>query len=83
MDAGSPAVRSWAGMTDLMPLVLVAAPPTITGGLALLLGWLNKRKLAQVETKVDGRLTELLELTRKSSRAEGVKDQKEKGRKPK
>jgi hypothetical protein len=57
--------------------LLVSIPPTIAALGALLLGWLNSRKLAKVETKVDGRLTELLELTRKSSHAEGVRDGKQ------
>jgi len=60
-----------------MPLLIVSVPPTIValGGLAI--GWLNRRQLGQVETKVDGRLSELLELTRKASHAEGVKDEKD------
>ena len=34
-------------------------------------------KVAEIEVKVDGRLTELLELTRVSSKAEGVVEGKE------
>jgi len=65
-------------MTDRMALLIASAPPTIAALGSLALGYLNSRKLRNVETKVDGRLEELLALTRKSSHAEGVKDQKEK-----
>ena len=64
-------------MNNWMPIFVAAIPPTIAAMGALLLGWFNSRKLSKVETKVDGRLTELLELTRKSSTAEGVKQEKE------
>jgi len=35
----------------------------------------NRAKLGAVSEQVDGRLTELLALTRKASHAEGVKDE--------
>jgi hypothetical protein len=66
-------------MTDVVIVALIAAvPATIVGTGGLILGFMNRRKLGDVEQKVDGRLTELLELTRKSSHAEGVKEQTEK-----
>ena len=52
--------------------------PTIAALGALVLGFVNRTKLEKVSTQVDGRLSELLELTRKSSHAEGVKDEKDK-----
>jgi len=65
-------------MTDAVTVALIAAiPATIVAAGGLMLGFMNRRKLGDVEQKVDGRLTELLELTRKSSHAEGVKEQKE------
>ena len=94
MDAGSPAVRSWLKMTDWMPLAIVSAPPTIMATGAAVLGLINRYKLDTVGKNVDGNLKAvnaelaetkeaLLTLTRKSSHAEGVKDEKKAGRKPK
>ena len=57
-------------MTDVVQVALIAAAPGI---LAAVLGFLNRSKLGAVSQQVDGRLTELLELTRKSSHAEGEK----------
>ena len=65
-------------MTDIVEVALiVSVGPTIAALGAVLLGWINRSKLDHVEEKVDGRLTELLELTRKSSHAEGMKDEGE------
>ena len=65
-------------MTEPVQIALiVGAAPTILALSSAILGWVNRNKLQQVSAQVDGRLTELLELTRKSSHAEGVKDQKE------
>jgi hypothetical protein len=61
-------------MTDAIIVAIIAGVP---GTLAALLGVFNRAKLGQVSAQVDGRLTELLELTRKSSHAEGVLDQKD------
>jgi hypothetical protein len=58
--------------------LIVSIAPTIAALGAVFLGWMNRTKLEDVSMKVDGRLTELLELTRKSSHAEGVADQKDK-----
>jgi hypothetical protein len=66
-------------MTDIVKVALIGgvcgAIPSIG---AVILGVLNRAKLGDVETKVDGRLTQLLELTRASSHAEGEKAEKEK-----
>jgi len=63
-------------MTDAVKIALIATtPPTIVALSAAVLGWLNRTKLTDVGERVDGRLTELLELTRKSSKAEGVKQE--------
>jgi len=65
-------------MSDAVTVALIAAtPPTIMALWAVVLGWLNRTKLTDVGEKVDGRLTELLELTRVSSHASGVKEEKE------
>jgi hypothetical protein len=65
-------------MTDAVEVAIIAAiPPTIVALWAVVLGWLNRKKLRDVGQSVDGRLTELLELTRTSSKAEGVLEQKE------
>jgi hypothetical protein len=66
-------------MTDAVKEALIAAtPPTLVAIGAVILGWMNKTKLGNVEQKVDGRLTELLELTRKASHAEGEKAEHDK-----
>jgi hypothetical protein len=67
-------------VTDIVKVALITgvcgAIPSIG---AVVLGLINRLKLGAVETKVDGRLTQLLELTKKSSHAEGVRDEKEQG----
>lgn len=50
-------------------MVLAAIAAVITAGTPGFLAWLQARK---THTAVNSRLTELLELTRKSSKAEGV-----------
>jgi hypothetical protein len=61
-------------MSDLVKVALiVAVAPTIAAVGSFFLGWINRSKLTVVEQKLDGRLTELLELTRKASHAEGEK----------
>ncbi len=65
-------------MTDAVEVALiVSVAPTLVALGAVWLGWLNRTKLTDVGHSVDGRLTELLELTRKSSHAEGVRDGKQ------
>ncbi len=65
-------------MTDAVQISLISVIGTVL--IAVITNFGNKllRKSDEMATKVDGRLTELLELTRKSSHAEGVKDEKEK-----
>jgi len=41
---------------ELEALLIASAPPTITAAGALLLGWMNSRKLSKVQTNVDGNL---------------------------
>ena len=66
-------------MTPIVEVALISAiPPTLVALGAVFLGWMNRTKLEDVGQKVDGRLTELLDLTRKASYHEGVADQKEK-----
>ena len=57
--------------------VIAAVPPTLTAIVAVVLGFVNHNKLHDVGLRVDGRLTELLDLTRQSSHAEGVKEEGE------
>jgi len=59
-------------MTDTVTIALIAAVP---GTLAAILGLLNRSKLGAVSVQMDGRMSELLALTRKSSHAQGVKDE--------
>ena len=59
-------------MTDTVLVALIAAIP---GSLAAAFGFLNRSKIEQLEVKVDGRLTQLLAVTEKSSHAEGVKQE--------
>jgi predicted outer membrane lipoprotein len=61
-------------VTEGVQIALIAAIPA---SLAAIVGVINALKLGKVEQKVDGRLTELLELTRESSKALGAKEQKE------
>ena len=62
-------------MSDVVLVAIVAAIPST---LAAILGFMNRQKIDEVQVAVDGRLTELLELTAKSSRAEGKKDANDK-----
>lgn len=52
--------------------LIVAAPPFLAALAGLITSLRNKAKLDRVSLDVDGRLTELLELTRKASDAEGA-----------
>ena len=60
--------------SDIVKVALIAAVPAT---IAAILGAFNRTKLNDVGERVDGRLTELLEITRKSSLAQGVKEEKE------
>jgi hypothetical protein len=67
--------------------------PSFFGLLIVIIGYLNNRvskknhaairevqeSNQEIKIAIDGRLTELLELTRKASKAEGVKEEKENG----
>lgn len=73
-------------MDPLVEVALISSvPPTLAALVAVWLGIQSnhsqktaKIKLNEVSIQLDGRLTELLELTRKASHAEGVKAQKKK-----
>jgi hypothetical protein len=75
MQAVWTSVLGTNAMTDIVIVALIAAIP---GTVAAIISGINKVKLDKVEIRVDGRLTQLLELTKQSSHAEGVKDEKEK-----
>lgn len=58
--------------------IVIVAIVTAIGSLAnIVASRVNHAKIGQLESKVNGRLTELLNLTRTSSRAEGVKQEKD------
>lgn len=72
-------------MSDLVLVAIITSVPTSIFGVV---GIMDRRELKReqkqlkgdlnlVSIKVDGRLSELLEITRKSSRAEGVKQEKD------
>jgi len=73
-------------MDPLVEVALISSvPPTLAALVAAWLGYRNNKsqkaakiKLNEVSIQLDGRLTELLDLTRTSSHAEGMKDQKRK-----
>jgi hypothetical protein len=61
-------------------------PSTITAGGSIILGFLNRRdikqgaqKLQDIHLEINSRMTQLLELTRESSHAKGMKDQLDNG----
>jgi hypothetical protein len=58
-------------MTDIVKVAIITAVP---GTIAAVMGVFNRAKLGDVGRRVDGRLSELLEETRKASKAEGVKE---------
>jgi uncharacterized protein (DUF3084 family) len=65
-------------------LLIATLPPTIASVGALALGFLNRRelrlsaqKLQDIHLEINSRMTQLLELTRTSSHAEGVRDGKQ------
>ena len=66
------------GVSDAVIVALIAAVPSTLFGI---IGLRERRSLKKdinlVSVQVDGRLTEFLELTKKASHAEGVKDEKE------
>lgn len=58
-------------MSDVVLVALIAAVPST---LAAVVSLLNHQKIANLEIRVNGRLTELLALTATSSHAEGKLD---------
>jgi hypothetical protein len=58
-------------------MVKVALITAIPSSIAAIVSLFNRAKLGAVSEQVDGRLTELLVLTRKSSHAEGVLQEKD------
>lgn len=71
-------------MSDPVEIALITASGFVLSsalsGIVILLVKRLDRKVAEVETKVDGRLSELLNLTRKSSHAEGVREGEKNGK---
>lgn len=62
-------------MTDTVKIAVISAVGTITSGIFSTIVIVLMKRL---EVKVDGRLTDLLNLTKKASHAEGVKEQQDK-----
>jgi hypothetical protein len=62
--------------------VIAAIPPTILALAALRASKDNGKKVQELHVLVNSRLTQLLELTAKSSRAEGAADQANRERRP-
>lgn len=59
-------------------LALATATVTLmTAFIGVVNSFRNKKTLQQLTVSVDGRLTELLELTSKASHAEGMKEEKD------
>jgi hypothetical protein len=57
--------------------IAVALITSIPATFAAVVSLMNHDKISKLEVSVDGRLTNLLELTAKSSRAEGAKQEKD------
>lgn len=79
-------------MSDAVKVALITQLPAIISAFgvmgAVILGFINRGRLGTVETKVDGKMEAmtskveglqnlLLDLTAKSSHAEGMKDEKD------
>lgn len=58
--------------------LIVAIPPTLAGIAAVIVSLRAKAKTEEIHLLVNSKITELLELTAKASRAEGVKSEKDK-----
>jgi phage baseplate assembly protein W len=68
-------------MTDQVAIALIAAVPvTIAATASAMIGWNNRTRIAKVETRLDGRLTELLQSVRVSSKAQGAQEEKERAK---
>jgi hypothetical protein len=79
-------------MTDAVAIAIasaisgsIAAVPGIIAAIrshdAVRLARENNGKIDTISVEVDGKMTELLELTRKASHAEGIKEEKERNSK--
>ena len=70
-------------MTETVLLALIAAMPTVFTGIAAVIaavfGWINHSRLKIIRVELNGRLTELVAVTAKGSKAEGVKEEKARG----
>lgn len=58
--------------------LIVAIPPTLAGVAAVIVALRAKAKTEEIHLLVNSKMTELLELTAKASRAEGVKSETDK-----
>jgi hypothetical protein len=58
--------------TDLVAILIGLAPPTILAGGALLLGWLNSRKLIAMHIDINSRLTTALQAQWELGKALGL-----------
>ena len=54
-------------LRDLSPVIAAGAAVA-----AAIIGFINRRKVNQIEVKVDGRMEDLLSLTEKLARAQGI-----------
>ena len=68
---------------DYWTPIIAATPPTLVALCSLITSLRNKKQIQEVKVSIDGRMEELLALTRKSSHAEGVLDQKTETQEPK
>lgn len=61
-------------MADLLQLAHDLAPVVAAGAavVAAAIGFLNRRKVQEIEVRIDGRMEELLAATSSGARAEGV-----------
>jgi len=67
-------------MTDAVQIALIVAiPPTIVAVGGLVVSLLNRKQGQKIEFKVDGKMDELLSLTRSGAHAEGIAEGREIG----
>jgi len=71
-------------MSDaILAALITSVPPTVMSAFALFKANAVGKAVNEVHLAVNSRLTELLELTRKSALAEGEKAEKDKGKRQK
>jgi hypothetical protein len=63
---------------DLTTVLVAAASSSISGIAAFIKSWLNGRKLKTIHVEMNGRFTELLNLTRQQGFEAGQKSEREK-----